>query len=78
MIAEVPADHDVVIDFYVVAFRLVGRSGELRSRKCTSMLNQAGFPRADPAHRSGSRRTGHGQGMAGMQHFTYRPRREWI
>ena len=78
LIAEVPADHDIVIDFYAFAFRQVWAIRRLRSRKFTPMLNQARLPALDPAHRSGSRRPGRGQGMAGMQHFTYRPSGECV
>ena len=72
MIATVPADHDIVIDFYVF------HSGRLSDPDSTqqevhSVLNQAGFPR--PVRRvvvtvAGS---SHGQGVAATQHFTYRP-----
>jgi len=71
LIANVPADHDIVIDFYA------WHSGRLDDPDVTqqevqSALNQAGFPRsirrivvevAGPVH---------AQGAGGMQHFTYR------
>ncbi|MGA9860508.1 MAG: carboxyl transferase domain-containing protein [Terriglobales bacterium] len=71
LIAKVPADHDIVIDFYA------WHSGRLDDPEVTqqevqSALNQAGFPRsirrivvevAGPVH---------AQGAGGMQHFTYR------
>ena len=69
-IADVPAEHDIVIDLYL------WNSGSLAEQEVTqqevcSRLNQACFPR--PVERivvavSGP---GRGEGMAGMQHFTY-------
>ena len=40
------------------------------------MLNQAGFPRPIQRIVVAVAGAGHDQGMAGMQHFTYRPSRE--
>jgi acetyl/propionyl-CoA carboxylase alpha subunit/acetyl-CoA carboxylase carboxyltransferase component len=70
MIAEVPADHDIVIDFY--AFHS-GRLGdpEATQQEVHSVLNQAGFPRSIRRIVATVAGSGYGQGMAGM-HFTYR------
>jgi acetyl/propionyl-CoA carboxylase alpha subunit len=72
LLAEIPPDHDVAVDFYTWH---VGRLADAESTQTEvqNMLNQAGFPR--PIRRIvvaiGS--PGLGRGMGGMQHFTYRP-----
>jgi acetyl/propionyl-CoA carboxylase alpha subunit/acetyl-CoA carboxylase carboxyltransferase component len=71
MIAEVPADHDIVIDFYVF------HSGKLADPDTTqpevrSVLNQVGFPRSIRRIVVTAASTGSRQGTVGM-HFTYRP-----
>jgi len=70
MIAEVPADHDILIDFYIF------HSGRLNDPEATqqevrSVFNQAGFPRSIRRIVATISGPDHGQGMA--QHFTYRP-----
>ena len=45
LIAEVPADHDIVIDFYVWHPRRLS-DPEATQQEVHSMLNQAGFPRS--------------------------------
>jgi acetyl/propionyl-CoA carboxylase alpha subunit/acetyl-CoA carboxylase carboxyltransferase component len=72
MIAEVPADHDVVIDFYV--FRS-GRMGDpdATEQELRSVLNQVGFPRPIRRIVTTVGSPGHAQGVSGTQHFTYRP-----
>jgi len=72
MIADVPVDHEVVIDFFV------SHSGSLNDPELTqqevhSMLDQTSFPRlidriAVAVAGSGASRAG-----TGVQHFTYRP-----
>jgi acetyl-CoA carboxylase carboxyltransferase component len=71
LIAQVPADHDIVIDFYAWHSGRLG-DPEVTQQEVQSALNQAGFPRsirrivvevAGPVH---------AQGAGGMQHFTYR------
>ena len=71
LIAEVPADHDIVIDLYAWHSGRLG-DPEVTQQEVQSALNQAGFPRsirrivvevAGPVH---------AQGAGGMQHFTYR------
>ena len=71
MIAEVPADHDVVIDFYVFHSDRLGDT-EATQQEVHTVLSEAGFPRSIRRIVVTAAGTGHGQGMAGM-HFTYRP-----
>ncbi|HMD15233.1 MAG TPA: carboxyl transferase domain-containing protein [Terriglobales bacterium] len=71
MIAEVPADHDVAIDFYVFHSGKLG-DAETTEQEVRSVLNQAGFPRSIRRIVATAAGTGHGRGIAGM-HFTYRP-----
>ena len=70
--AEIPADHDIVIDFYVFHPGWLG-DPELMQQEVRSVLDQAGFPRpirrilvtvAVPAQN---------RGLSDRQHFTYRP-----
>ena len=75
MIAEVPADHDVVIDFYVFhSGRLGATLGSHAAGSAHRAATEAGFPRSIRRIVVTAAGTGHGQGMAGM-HFTYRPSR---
>ena len=71
LIAQAPADHDIVIDLYAWHAGPLGEP-EVTQREVQSALNQAGLPRsirrivvevAGPVH---------AQGAGGMQHFTYR------
>ncbi len=73
LIAEVPADHDVVIDFYVWHPRALG-DPEAEQREICAMLNQAGFPRAIRRIVVALAGPGRGSGIGDMRHFTYRPR----
>ena len=50
LIDEVPADHDIVIDFYVWHSGSVD-DPEATEQEVRSMLNEAGFPRLHPAYR---------------------------
>ena len=69
MIAEVPADHDVVIDFYV--FHPGGHGDpEATQQEVRSVLNRAGFPRS--IRRIVVSVAGSAHGTNSM-HFTYRP-----
>jgi len=70
LIAEIPADHDIVIDFYV------SHSGSLSEPGTTqlevgAMLNRAGFPRS--IRRMVATVAATGPALGGAQHFTYRP-----
>ncbi len=71
MIVDVPADHDIVIDFYVFhSGRL--RDPEVIQQEVRSVLDHVGFPRA--IRRILVTVAGPGvQGLADRQHFTYRP-----
>ena len=69
---EVPADHDVVIDFYVWHSGSLG-DPETTQQEVHALLNQAGFPRPIRRIVVAVAGPGRGQGMGGMQHFTYRP-----
>jgi acetyl/propionyl-CoA carboxylase alpha subunit/acetyl-CoA carboxylase carboxyltransferase component len=73
LIAEVPPDHDIAIDFYV------WHSGQLSDpdttqQEVSSILNHAGFPRSIRRIVVAIGGPGRGHGMGAMQHFTYRPR----
>jgi acetyl/propionyl-CoA carboxylase alpha subunit/acetyl-CoA carboxylase carboxyltransferase component len=71
LIAEVPADHDIAIDFYVFHPDRLS-DPEATQNEVRAVLNQAGFPRPIRRIVVTAAGTGHSQGMAGM-HFTYRP-----
>jgi len=71
LIAEVPADHDIAIDFYVFHPDRLG-DPEATQKEVCAVLNQAGLPRPIRRIVVTAAGTGHSQGMAGM-HFTYRP-----
>ncbi len=72
IIAEVPAEHDAVIDFYTWHPSPPSNS-DATQQEVHSMLNQVAFPR--PIRRIVVEVAGPGyvQGAGGMQHFTYRP-----
>ena len=72
LIEEVPADHDVVIDFYVWHPGALG-DPEAQQREVCAMLNQAGFPRAIRRIVVAVAGPGRGPGIGDMRHFTYRP-----
>ena len=74
VIAEVPADHDVVLDFHVCS------NGKLSTADTTqaevqAMLNQVAFPRSIRRIVVAVADASQGQRVSGMQHFTYRPSR---
>ncbi|MGB8918581.1 MAG: carboxyl transferase domain-containing protein [Candidatus Sulfotelmatobacter sp.] len=72
LIAAVPADHDVLIDFYVFRSDGLGDSEATQQEVC-SVLNQVGFSR--PMRRIVASVTGpgHSRGVGGTLHLTYRP-----
>jgi acetyl-CoA carboxylase carboxyltransferase component len=72
MIAEVPADHDIVIDFYACHSSWLG-DPEATQQEVHSMLNQAGFPRLIRRIVVTVGGPNRGLGMGAMRHFTYRP-----
>jgi acetyl/propionyl-CoA carboxylase alpha subunit/acetyl-CoA carboxylase carboxyltransferase component len=72
LVDEVPADHDIAIDFYV------WHSGSLDDSEATqqevrSMLNRAGFPRSIRRIVVAAGGPGTNHGMGGVLHFTYVP-----
>ena len=71
-IEDVPADHDVVIDYYLWHPGLPG-DAETTQQEVHSLLNQAGFPRSLRRLVAVVAGPGSGRGMGGAQHFTYRP-----
>jgi len=72
LLAEVPSDHDILIDFYV--FHPARQADpEIMQQELRSVLNQTGFPRSIRRIVVTVASPGHSHGRAGTQHFTYRP-----
>ncbi len=71
-LAEVPAEHDIVIDLYLWNSGSLA-DPELTQQEVCSGLNQARFPRPIQRIVVAVAAPGRGEGMAGMQHFTYQP-----
>jgi acetyl/propionyl-CoA carboxylase alpha subunit/acetyl-CoA carboxylase carboxyltransferase component len=71
LIAEVPPNHDIVIDFWVWQPGWLG-DVEATQQEVRSVLNQAGFSRPIRRIVVAVAGPGRGEGMGGMQHFTYR------
>jgi len=71
LVANVPKDHDVVIDFYVWNPGQLG-DPEVTQQELQSLLNKAGFSRPVRRIAIAVAGPGRGEGMGGMQHFTYR------
>jgi acetyl/propionyl-CoA carboxylase alpha subunit/acetyl-CoA carboxylase carboxyltransferase component len=71
VIADVPANHDIVVDFHVCQFRKLGNPDETE-HELESRLNQVRFPH--PIRRVVVSIAGVilGQRVSGMQFFTYR------
>ena len=72
LIEEVPASHDIVIDFYLWHPGLPD-DAETTQREVHSLLDHSLFPRSLRRVVAVVAGPGAGQGMGGMQHFTYRP-----
>ena len=82
MLAEIPLDHDVVIDFYLCHAGSLG-DPETTQEEVRAMLNQAGFPRpirrivatvAASGQRSSDQQSStQSSGGGAAQHFTFRP-----
>jgi acetyl/propionyl-CoA carboxylase alpha subunit/acetyl-CoA carboxylase carboxyltransferase component len=70
VLTEVPAAHDVVVDFYVWRPATVS-DPDATERQVRALLNATGFPRR--LRRIVVAVTGPGRGMAGTEYFTYRP-----
>jgi len=71
LIAEVPPDHDVVIDLYAWHPGQMG-DPETTQQEVHELLNQTGFPRAIRRIVVEVAGPDHAQGAGGLQHFTYR------
>jgi acetyl/propionyl-CoA carboxylase alpha subunit/acetyl-CoA carboxylase carboxyltransferase component len=71
-LAEVPAEHDIVIDLYLWNSGSLA-DPELTQQEVCSGLNQAHFPRPIQRIVVAVSAPGRGEGIAGMQHFTYQP-----
>ena len=72
MIADVPADHDIVIDFYAFHSGWLG-DAELMQREVCSVLNHTDFPHAIRRILVTVAVPGPHHGLADRQQFTYRP-----
>jgi len=70
MIGEVPADHEVVIDFYVFHSGWQG-DPEVMQQQVRSMLDKVGFPTSVRRIVASVSSAGHSLGVC-AQHFTYR------
>jgi len=73
LIDEVPADHDVVIDFYIWDSAPAGDL-EAAQQRVRALLNQVGFPRRIQRIVVAVASQGRGYGMGAMHHWTYVPR----
>lgn len=71
LLSEVPADHDIVIDFYAWHPGLL-KDADANQQEVHAVLNQLGFPRSIRRIVVEVASTEHAQGAGGMQHFTYR------
>jgi acetyl/propionyl-CoA carboxylase alpha subunit/acetyl-CoA carboxylase carboxyltransferase component len=72
LMAEVPADHDIVIDLYLWHSGGPG-DPETTQQEVHAALNQAGFPRSIRRIVVAVGSSAHSQSVGGMQHFTYHP-----
>ena len=72
LIASVPADHEIVIDFYVFHARRLEDS-EATEQEVRTLLNQIGFPRSIRRIVTTIAGPADGPGRTGTQFFTYRP-----
>ncbi|MGO9270876.1 MAG: carboxyl transferase domain-containing protein [Terriglobia bacterium] len=72
LIEGVPADHDVVVDFYLWHSGRLG-DAEATQQEVHAMLNQAGLPRSIRHIVVAVGGPGRGNGIGSVQHFTYRP-----
>jgi acetyl/propionyl-CoA carboxylase alpha subunit/acetyl-CoA carboxylase carboxyltransferase component len=72
LIGQVPADHDVVIDFYVWHPGGLGDPDATQKEVCT-LLNQVSFPRTIRRIVVAVAGPGHGESLGAMHHLTYRP-----
>ncbi len=68
----IPAQDDIVLDLYLWSPGALAEA-ELTQQEVCSALNQAGFPRPIQRIVVAVSGPGRGEGIAGMQHFTYQP-----
>ncbi len=73
LIAQVPADHDIVMDFYAWHSGPLG-DPEVTQQEVQSVLNQAGIPRSIRRIVVEVAGPNPAEGAGGIQHFTYRLR----
>ncbi|HZD69324.1 MAG TPA: carboxyl transferase domain-containing protein [Actinomycetes bacterium] len=71
LLAEVPVDHDVVVDLYAWGAEAVG-DVDATEREVREVLDRAGFPRRLRRLVVALSAPGRGLGTAGTAHFTYR------
>jgi acetyl/propionyl-CoA carboxylase alpha subunit/acetyl-CoA carboxylase carboxyltransferase component len=71
LVAEVPPEHDVVVDFYVWCPRPL-EDDDSTQQRVREALQRAGFPRRIRRIVVAIVGVGPGRGMASVQHFTYR------
>ena len=69
-IEKVPADHDIVLDFYVWHGEALSQP-DATQKELATLLKEAGFPR--PIRRVVVAIGGAGKTLNELQHFTYRP-----
>jgi acetyl/propionyl-CoA carboxylase alpha subunit/acetyl-CoA carboxylase carboxyltransferase component len=72
VLAEAPADHDIVVDFFLWSPTSPG-DPETNQQEVHRTLNEARFPRPIRRIVVAIAAPGSGQSMDVMQHFTYRP-----
>jgi len=72
VIAEVPADHDIVLDFHLCSSGKLG-DADATQREVQSMLNRVGLTRSIRRIVVAVAGASQGQRVSGLQHFTYRP-----
>jgi acetyl-CoA carboxylase carboxyltransferase component len=70
LIAEVPADHDIVMDFHVCHSAKLG-DPDATQREIQTMLNQVAFPRSIRRIVVSAAGASRGPRVNGLQHFTY-------
>ncbi|MGB7553238.1 MAG: carboxyl transferase domain-containing protein, partial [Candidatus Korobacteraceae bacterium] len=71
-LVEVPAEHDIVIDLYLWNSGTLA-DADVTQQEVHSILNQVHFPRPIQRIVVAVSAPGRGEGIAGMQHFTYEP-----
>jgi acetyl/propionyl-CoA carboxylase alpha subunit/acetyl-CoA carboxylase carboxyltransferase component len=72
LIAEVPADHDIMMDFHVCHSAKLG-DPDATQREIQAMLNQVAFPRSIRRIVVSAAGASQGPRATGLQHCTYQP-----